>query len=91
MDRMQELVRLHRMGEGPREVARLLGMSPKTEKKYRDVLGAAGMLAGPVDVESLPSPEVLKALIGGRLPEPVLAPVKSVLDPWLDKVQKEPR
>lgn len=88
MDRMQELVRLHRMGEGPREVARLLGMSPKTEKKYRDVLGAAGMLAGPVDVESLPSPEVLKALIGGRLPEPVLAPVKSVLDPWLDKVLK---
>ncbi len=29
MDRLQELVRLHRMGTGDREVARLLGMSPK--------------------------------------------------------------
>ena len=32
MDRLQELVRLHRMGTGAREVARLLSMSPNTEK-----------------------------------------------------------
>ena len=35
MDRLQELVRLHRMGTGDREVARLLGMSPNTERVSR--------------------------------------------------------
>lgn len=43
MDRLQELVRLHRMGSGGREVARLLGMSPNTERTYRIVLEAAGL------------------------------------------------
>jgi hypothetical protein len=47
MDRLQELVRLHRMGSGGREVARLLGMSPNTERTYRIVLEASGLLAGP--------------------------------------------
>ena len=48
MDRLQELVRLHRMGSGGREVARLLGMSPNTERMYRIALEAAGLLAGPI-------------------------------------------
>ncbi len=34
MHRLQELVRLHRMGTGAREVARLLRMSPNTERDY---------------------------------------------------------
>lgn len=38
MDRLQELVRLHRMGTGAREVARLLRMGPNTERDYRDAL-----------------------------------------------------
>ncbi|MDX2012277.1 MAG: hypothetical protein SFW67_18925 [Myxococcaceae bacterium] len=32
MDRLQDLVRLHRMGTGDREVARLLKMSPNTKQ-----------------------------------------------------------
>jgi hypothetical protein len=48
MDRLQELVRLHRMGSGAREVARLLSMSPNTERMYRLALEAVGLLAGPV-------------------------------------------
>ena len=44
MDRLQELVRLHRMGTGGREVARLLGMSPNTERVYRRALETAQML-----------------------------------------------
>jgi hypothetical protein len=43
MDRLQELVRLHRMGSGARDVARLLGMSPNTERVYRIVLKSAGL------------------------------------------------
>lgn len=38
MDRLQELVRLHRMGTGAREVARMLLMSPNTEREYRQAL-----------------------------------------------------
>ena len=48
MDRLQELVRLHRMGTGAREVARLLRMGPNTERDYRAALRAAGLLDGSV-------------------------------------------
>ena len=45
MDRLREWVRLHRMGR-VREVARLVGMSPNTERTFRAVLSAAGVLVG---------------------------------------------
>jgi len=48
MDRLQELVRLHRMGTGAREVARMLRMSPNTERDYRQALEKEGLLDGPV-------------------------------------------
>ena len=38
MHRLQELVRLHRMGTGCRKVANLLKMSPNTEREYRQAL-----------------------------------------------------
>lgn len=50
MDRLQELVRLHRMGTGAREVARMLQISPNTEREYRLALEAEGLLAGAADV-----------------------------------------
>lgn len=40
MHKVQELVRLHRMGTGAREVARLLGISPNTERSRS---GASGV------------------------------------------------
>ena len=49
MDELQELVRLHRMGTGCREVARLLAISPNTERQYREILTAEGLLAGAAD------------------------------------------
>ena len=45
-DRLQEFVRLHRMGTSTREVARLLGMGRNTEKQYREALARAGLLKG---------------------------------------------
>ena len=36
MDRLLELVRLHRMKTKMREIARLLDMSPNTEREYRE-------------------------------------------------------
>jgi hypothetical protein len=49
MHRLQELVRLHRLGNGAREVARLLEMSPNTERDYRLALSEAGLLEGDPD------------------------------------------
>jgi hypothetical protein len=40
MHRLQDLVRLHRLGTGVRLVARRLGMSPNTERTYRHALAA---------------------------------------------------
>jgi len=66
MDRLQELVRLHRMGTGAREVARILCMSPTTERTYRTALAGEGLLAGSPD--DLPLLEVLRAAVEKRLP-----------------------
>lgn len=62
MHRLQELVRLHRMGVGDREAARLLGMGPNTERQYRRALEQAGLLAGAAE-DALPDLEVLKSAV----------------------------
>ena len=74
MDRLQELVRLHRMGTGAREVARLLGMSPNTERSYREALKKAALLDGAAD--DIPALEVLRAAVDRQLP--VVAPPQMV-------------
>jgi transposase len=86
MDRLQELVRLHRMGSGGREVARLLGMSPNTERAYRLALEAAGLLAGPI--ADLPTLERLKAAIEDRLPRKAPAQQTSSLEAWLARIEE---
>lgn len=83
MHRLQELVRLHRMGTGARAVARLLEMSPNTERGYRTDLAAAGLLKGSVD--SLPEVEVLKAALLACRPLPSTETASSV-DLWLERV-----
>ena len=72
MHELQELVRLHRRGEGARAVARMLKMSPNTERRYRKALDAAGLLAGESDAE-LPALEELKRAVDERAPVKVPA------------------
>lgn len=43
---LHEFVRLARMGTGYRAIARMLRISPNTEREYRRALKAAGLLAG---------------------------------------------
>jgi hypothetical protein len=62
MHRLQELVRLHRMGTRVREAARLLQMSPNTERRFREALREAGLWDGPR--EELPELEVLRGAVG---------------------------
>lgn len=82
MHQLQELVRLHRLGTGAREVARLLGVSPNTEREYRLVFGAVGLLTGAVD--DLPALEELKAL----LPRVVPRQQTSSVEDWTQEVQR---
>lgn len=71
MHRLQELVRLHRMGTRSREVARLLGMGPNTEREYREAIAKAALLEG--DADQVPALEELKAAVLAHRP-PVLPP-----------------
>lgn len=64
MHRLQELVRRHRQGCCGREVARLLGMRPNTELKYREALKAEGLLFGD---EALPDLETLRLAVESQV------------------------
>ncbi|MEM9193260.1 MAG: IS21 family transposase [Myxococcota bacterium] len=87
MHRLQELVRLHRMGTGKREVARLLKMSPRTELAYRQALDAAGLLEG--SSEALPAVEVLLAALSKHKPEKVVPQQVSSVERWADLIEKK--
>lgn len=77
MHRLQELVRLHRLGDGPREVARKLQLSPNTERMYRKAFMAADVLSG--SPEDLPTLEVLKNIVDKHREErPLHKPVSSI-------------
>lgn len=84
MHRLQELVRLHRMGQGAREAARLLGMSPNTERGYREALQQAGLLEG--DPENLPDAETLKLAVSSHKPAVVPEQQTSSIQDWHSQV-----
>ena len=66
MHKLQELVRLHRMGTGARERARLLQISPNTERSWRQAFEVAGVWDGLVD--ALPTVETLELAVPRRAP-----------------------
>jgi len=86
MFRVQELVRLHRLGCGCREVARLLGMSPNTERKYREALEAEGLLFG----DELPELDVLRRAVERQI-EPAAVPHQEVssLEDWRQTINEQ--
>lgn len=86
MHRLVELVRLHRMGVRPRQVARELRMGPNTERRYRDALSDAGLLAGAVD--DLPSASALRAAVMERLPPKSSPQQRSKVEKWRARVEK---
>jgi transposase len=86
MHRLQELVRLHRQGRGARDVARLLGMSPNTERTYRQALRLAGLLEGDPDVEHLPDLAVLRDAVLTQLPPKTPPQQRSSIEELADRV-----
>jgi transposase len=86
MHRLQELVRLHRLGNGAREVARLLEMSPNTERDYRLALNEAGLLAG--DPALLPELGILRAAVEATRPaKPLALQQTSSVERWRTTIE----
>jgi len=81
--RLRELVRLRREGVSGREIARLLRMSPKTERRYRGWLAEAGLLEGAP--KALPSALEIRAAVLRLFP--IAAPQPSTVDPWGGQVR----
>lgn len=86
MHRLQEFVRLHRLGSTSRDLARLLKMGRNTQREYRRCLEKAGLLDG--DPDDLPELEMLKAAVLAERP-PVPPPQQSsTLESYRDAISK---
>lgn len=82
MDRLQDLVRLHRRGVAVRRIARTLRMGRNTVTDYSEALLAAGLLEG--DPEELPEPSDLRAAVEKHKGQPKLPrQQQSSLKRWL--------
>jgi len=74
------------MGTGAREAARLLEMSPNTERAYRTALATAGLLDGPPD--ALPELDVLRREVELALPRKRIPQNESTIVRWAERVTK---
>ncbi len=89
MHRLQELVRLHRMGTGSRERARLLGMGRNQERRYRAALADAGLLDGAPG--ELPALEDLRSAVLSHLPVKQGSQELSSVSTWTEVIEKKLR
>ena len=85
MHRLEEMVRLHRLGTTKHEVARMLVMSPNTERVYRVALAAAGLLDGPAD--ALPSLAELRAAVVTHHPPKVPPQQSSTVEAFRERIE----
>lgn len=84
MHRLQDLVRLHREGRSTRDIARLLGMSPNTERPLRQKLLAAGLLDG--DPADLPELDTLREAVRHDSRQRPRQEV-STIEPWRSSIE----
>ncbi len=85
MDRLRELVRLHRKGLGVRRIATLLRMGPETERKYRHALLEAGVLHG--DPDELPPLDELRAIVEAVHPRKHPPQERSSAEPYRVEIE----
>src|SRR5690606_5169095 len=82
MHLLQELVRLHRLGLSNRVIAKRLGISRNTERKYRAPLTAAGLLEG--DPTALPELAEIKAVVASENSDETPAVRPSSIEDWVE-------
>lgn len=84
MHQLQEVIRLHRLGESRRTIARLLRMGRDTIRGYTQLFSQKGLLDGAAD--DLPDAGALLALVGDQAgPAPPPQQISSV-EPWREKI-----
>lgn len=81
--RLRELIRLRRSGASGRQIARLLRMSPKTERRYRHAFADGGLLEGPPD--ALPALDEVRAAVLRAFPLATLQ--RSSVEFWRAEVE----
>lgn len=86
MHRLQELVRLHRLRLPARQIARELGVGPNTERSYRRIFAAAGILDG--DPHALPDLEELWAIVDAVSPRTPPKQETSTITKWQPRIQE---
>ena len=84
MHLLQELVRLHRMNIKARQIARMLQISPNTERKYRKILLLTGKLRG--DPDKLPTAEELKKIVNEQYPTALAFKQVSSITQWKPEI-----
>jgi transposase len=85
MHRLQELVRLHRLGVTERGAAKELRMGRNTAREYRRAIAGVGLLDG--SAEELPSLETLRGVVIAALPPQPAPQQVSTLETWQPYVE----
>jgi hypothetical protein len=85
MHRLQELVRLHRLRVPVRQIATELGIGPNTERSYRRIFDAAGVLVG--DPDALPDLEELRTIVDTVKPRATPKQETSSVAKWQPRIE----
>ena len=86
MHRLQEIVRLHRMGQSGRAIARQLRLGRNTVASYLGVFAKTGMLEGPEG--DLPEPDVLRRAVEEHVPTGKAPQQTSSVESWRDEIER---
>ena len=86
MHRLQELIRLHRMGRSQREISSQLRMARRTIRRYMGAFEAAEILDG--SPEELPDVGALRRLIDEHLPAQAAPQQISSISEWESVITK---
>ena len=84
IDKLEVMVRLHRLATPAREIARQLAMGPNTERRYRLALRTAGLLDGPSD--ALPSAASLAEAVDAHVPKRRAPQQISSIEAWSARI-----
>ena len=86
MHRLQEMVRLHRMGRSARAIARQMRVGRNTIKGYLATLCRSGMLEGPPD--ALPPLETLRTCVQAAACATLAPQQTSSVEPWQEAIEE---
>lgn len=85
MHRLQEMLRLYRLGRGSRAIARQLRMGRDTIRGYLDALARAGRLEGSPD--ELPELDLLRAILREQIAFEIPPQQSSSVECWKEEIK----